>query len=254
VHGGGRVCRRYTWPKKPEQDVTHSALAITWLGHGTFHFRTPCGQRLLIDPWLETNPRCPAAWKKPTALDGILITHGHADHATDAASVAKASGAPVIASFEVCTWLGRKGVKNLRPMNKGGTQALGGVHVSMVDARHSSSIEEDGVLIPLGEAGGFVLTFEDGLTLYFSGDTSLFGDMRLIAELYKPVIACIPIGDLFTMGPAHAAKACEWLGVKQVVPMHYGTFPALTGTPDMLRAHLPSSIEVLELQPGETSE
>ena len=100
--------------------MTHSALAITWLGHGSFHFRTPGGQRLLIDPWLETNPKCPAAWKKPSALDGILITHGHADHTTDAASVAKATGAPVVASFEICTWLAGKGVKNVRPMNKGG--------------------------------------------------------------------------------------------------------------------------------------
>jgi L-ascorbate metabolism protein UlaG (beta-lactamase superfamily) len=240
--------------REEEHPVTHSALAITWLGHGSFHFRTPGGQRLLIDPWLETNPKCPAAWKKPSALDGILITHGHADHATDAASVAKATGAPVVASFEICTWLARKGVKNVRPMNKGGTQSLGGVLVTMVDARHSSSIEENGVLIPLGEAAGFVLKFEDGLPLYFAGDTALFGDMRLIAELYKPIIACVPIGDLFTMGPQEAAKACEWLGVKQVVPMHYGTMPALTGTPDMLRKHLPSTIEVLELQPGETSE
>jgi L-ascorbate metabolism protein UlaG (beta-lactamase superfamily) len=229
-------------------------LALTWLGHGTFHFRTPGGRRLLVDPWLETNPRCPAAWKKPTPLDTILITHGHADHASDAATLARATGAVVVASHEICTWLSRKGISNVRPMNKGGAQDVGGVRIAMVDARHSSSIEENGVTVPLGEAAGFVLTFEDGLTLYFAGDTALFGDMKVIGELYHPDTACLPIGDLYTMGPEQAALAAEWLGVRQVIPMHWGTAPELTGTPERLRQLLTGrSIEVLELAPGETA-
>lgn len=235
--------------------MAQSRLGITWLGHGTFHFRTPGGKRLLIDPWLDDNPRCPAAWKKPSPLDGILITHGHSDHASDAASLAKATGAPVVASFEICTWLSRKGVRDLRPMNKGGSQMLAGVKVAMVDARHSSSIEEGGATIALGEAAGFVLTFEDGLVLYFAGDTALFGDMRLIGDWYHPHIACLPIGDLFTMGPDQAAKACEWLGVRQVAPMHYGTSPALTGTLAEFKSLVaPLSIDVLDLEPGKTTE
>jgi L-ascorbate metabolism protein UlaG (beta-lactamase superfamily) len=232
-----------------------SRLGITWLGHGTFHFRTPGGKRLLVDPWLEGNPRCPAAWKKPSPLDGILITHGHRDHASDAATLAKATGAPVVSSFEICSWLGRKGVRDVRPMNKGGAHMVSGVNVAMVDARHSSSIDEDGRTIFLGEAAGFVLTFEDGVVLYFAGDTALFGDMRLIGEWYREQISCVPLGALFTMGPEQAALACEWLGVKQAIPMHFGTFPALTGTVEAFRKHLGSTgIEVLELEPGKTTE
>ena len=122
-------------------------------------------------------------------------------------------------------------------MNKGGTITAKGLRITMTDARHSSSIDESGIVY-LGEAAGFVVKLENGQTIYYAGDTSLFGDMKLIGELYKPDIAFLPIGDRFTMGPDTAAMAAQWLGVKQVVPMHYGTFPLLTGTPEQLEAHL----------------
>jgi len=123
-----------------------------------------------------------------------------------------------------------------------------------VPAMLSSSIEEDGKILYLGVATGYVVRFEDALTIYFAGDTSVFGDMRLIAEMYAPSIAFLPIGDLYTMGPEQAAKACELLKVNQVVPMHYGTFPALTGTPAKLRELVaPKGVQVMELEPGETA-
>jgi len=124
----------------------------------------------------------------------------------------------------------------------------------MVPAVHSSSVEENGRRVYVGDPCGYVIRFEDGVTIYFAGDTALFGDMRLIAELYHPAIAFLPIGDVYTMGPEQAAKACEFLGVRQVVPMHYGTFPALTGTPARLRGLVePKGVQVLELKPGETT-
>jgi L-ascorbate metabolism protein UlaG (beta-lactamase superfamily) len=167
-------------------------------------------------------------------------------------AVARASGARVVAPYELSVWFQEKGLKNVTGMNPGGTLPAFGLAVTMVPAVHSSSVVDDGRTRYAGLATGYILRFEDGVTIYFAGDTSLFGDMRLIGELYRPSIAFLPIGDLFTMGPEQAAKACELLGVAQVVPMHYGTFPALTGTPARLRELVGARVEVVELQPGET--
>jgi L-ascorbate metabolism protein UlaG (beta-lactamase superfamily) len=231
-----------------------SRLAITWLGHSTFIIRTPGGKRVIFDPWLTGNPSCPDSMKKPPKVDLILVSHGHFDHMEDLVSVARESGAPVVSSFELCDWLGRKGISTVSPMNKGGSQEIAGLRVTMTDARHSSGYVDNGQMVYMGEPAGYVVRLEDGMVIYYSGDTSLFGDMRLIGEMYKPEIAVLPIGDRFTMDPAAAAKACEFLGVKQVVPIHWGTFPLLTGTPEALRKHVPRGVQILELKPGETSE
>ena len=211
-------------------------LAITWLGHSSFVVRTPGGKTILFDPWYSGNPSFPAG-AKPASADVILISHGHRDHIGDAAATAKATGATVVAIWEITTWLRSKGVTNVEPMNKGGTIDVQGLRVTMTDACHSSSVDENG-LVYLGEAAGFVVRLENAQTIYFAGDTSLFGDMNIIGELYRPDIAFLPIGDRFTMGPDTAALAARWLGVKQVVPMHWGTFPLLTGTPEKLKEHL----------------
>jgi L-ascorbate metabolism protein UlaG (beta-lactamase superfamily) len=207
-----------------------SKLSISWLGHATFLLKSPGGKQILFDPWVTGNPSSPESARKLGELDLILIP------------------------YEVSLWLQKKGLQNVTGMNPGGTLTALGLSVTMVPAMHSSSVEEDGTILYLGVATGYVVRFEDGLTIYFAGDTDLFGDMRLIGELYRPSIAFLPIGDRFTMGPAAATRAVEFLGVRQVVPMHYGTFPFLTGTPAELRALVePRGVQVIELKPGETA-
>jgi L-ascorbate metabolism protein UlaG (beta-lactamase superfamily) len=229
-------------------------ISISYFGHSTFLLRTPGGKRVLFDPWLAGNPSCPDALKKPPAVDLILVSHGHGDHMDDLVRVARESRALVVGAYELCEWAARKGVQHTAPMNKGGTQRVLGLAVTMTDARHSSGYVEGDRIVYMGEPAGYVVRLEDGRAIYFAGDTALFGDMRLIRDLHAPEIAFLPIGDRFTMGPAAAAKACELLGVRQVVPMHWGTFPMLTGTPAALAPLLPPGVVMLELLPGQTAE
>jgi L-ascorbate metabolism protein UlaG (beta-lactamase superfamily) len=230
-----------------------ASLAITWFGHATFVLTTPGGKRIVFDPWLTGNPKAPAGAKIDKA-DVICLTHGHSDHSGDVVAVARATGAPLIAVFELANWFQGKGLKDVIGMGVGGTVDVKGLKISMTPAVHTSSIEEDGKVHYVGLATGFVVRMEDGRAVYFAGDTSLFGDMRLLRELYAPEIAFLPIGDHYTMDPVAAAKACDMLGVRQVVPMHYGTFPALTGSPDVLKKLVePMGVDVLVLNPGETA-
>lgn len=227
-------------------------MKITWLGHGTFQFQLPSGEVWLMDPWTDGNPSYPAQHQISRA-DAILITHGHFDHIHDAVPLAKRFTPEVVAIYETCNWLESKGVQKTRPMNKGGAQKIGTVTVTMTHAVHSCGILDDGKIIYGGEAAGYVLQLADGRSLYFAGDTGVFSDMRLIHQLYRPQLAFLPIGDLFTMGPQQAALACELLRPARVVPMHFGTFPALTGTPEALATLAgETGVEVWTLTPGET--
>jgi L-ascorbate metabolism protein UlaG (beta-lactamase superfamily) len=231
-----------------------SKLSITWLGHSTFILTTPGGKRIVTDPWLEGNPVCPPDMKKIDKADVILLSHGHFDHTGDVINVSRATNAQTVAVFELAQWLERKGVQHVTGMGIGGTVEIAGLSITMVPAVHTSSIVENDTTVYLGLAAGFVVKMENAQTVYFAGDTSLFGDMRLIAELHEPDIAFLPIGDHYTMGPKAAALAARMLGVRQVVPMHYGTFPVLTGRPDDLKKLVdPHGIDVLVLKPGETA-
>jgi len=232
-------------------------VRLTWLGHATFLVETPGGKRLLIDPWVESNPSCPPDRKDVGPCNLMLLTHAHFDHIGDAIPIAKKTGCQVVGIVELLSWLEKKGAGNLRPMNKGGTQrfeGLDGIAVTMVHADHSCGITDGDQILYGGEAVGYVVELENGFKLYHAGDTNVFGDMALIAELYQPDIVMLPIGDHYTMSPREAAKAVRLLDAKHVVPMHFGTFPILTGRPSALK-DLTSDIEgltVYDIRPGET--
>jgi L-ascorbate metabolism protein UlaG (beta-lactamase superfamily) len=225
---------------------------LTWLGHSAFRVDSPGGKRIYVDPFLNGNPKCPASEQEPERVDAILITHGHGDHYGDTIELAKKFGCTVVAPVELADWLSMKhGVESVLDPNKGGTVELDGVNVTLTHAQHSSSTN-DGTYS--GEPCGLVVELEDGFTLYFAGDTNVFGDMALIARIYEPDLAVLPIGDHYTMGPREAAVALELLGVKRCVPCHYGTFPVLRGTPEQLRELAPAEVEILAPEPGEAVE
>jgi L-ascorbate metabolism protein UlaG (beta-lactamase superfamily) len=229
-------------------------MQITWLGHGTFQFRLPSGQTILMDAWTDGNPSYPKS-HIIDRVDTMCITHGHFDHIHDAVPLATKFKPEVVAIYETAHWLESKGVATTRPMNKGGSQKIGDVTITMTHAVHSCGILDDNKIIYGGEAAGYVLRLPDQRCLYFSGDTNVFSDMELIYELYHPELVFLPIGDLFTMGPREAALACRMLRPAKVIPMHFGTFPALTGRPDQLRDRIAGlETDVWALEPGKTVE
>jgi L-ascorbate metabolism protein UlaG (beta-lactamase superfamily) len=235
--------------------MTGLGVEITWLGHATVHYRSSKGKSVLVDAWVDGNPACPAKSKDLGALDLLLLTHAHSDHFADAVTLAKKHRPDVVCNFETYLWLEKQGVERIHAMNKGGTVALQGLRATMTHAIHSNSIQDGERVIYAGEPCGYVLEFENGTRVFHAGDTGLFGDMKLIGELYHPSIAVLPIGDLFTMSPYEAAAAAKMLGVHSVIPIHHSTFPALTGTPEELRKRLQDrpEIRVVELKPGETA-
>ncbi|WP_038056272.1 metal-dependent hydrolase [Thermodesulfobacterium hydrogeniphilum] len=224
-------------------------MEIVFYGHSCFKIVSEEGKKILIDPWIS-NPATP----KDVDLgpyDFILITHAHGDHLGDVLKLARTSVTEVIAIHEIQQFLLKNGVPKVTGMNIGGTYRVGNLKFTMVPAFHSSSFPDGSYG---GDPCGFVITLENGISIYHTGDTGLFYDMKLIAELYSPKIAILPIGDHYVMGPKEAAKACDLLRPEIVIPMHYGTFPILSGTVEEFEKELKKynfPLTIVALNPGE---
>jgi len=225
---------------------------ITWLGHSTVLVQTAKGTSLLIDPFMAHNPTYPKGFALPEKIDYILLTHGHMDHMSDAVPVAQRLGSTIVAIYELAGYVAKKGAKSTIGMNLGGTVQLDDVAATMVEAKHSAGVEDENGTHYAGVAAGFVLSIKDGPVIYHAGDTAVFSDMKLIGELYKPQLAMLPIGGHYTMGPQEAALALKLLGSKKVLPLHFGTFPPLKGTPEQLAELAGANVEVLRIMPGDT--
>lgn len=227
---------------------------ITWLGHSSFRLDAGSGTRIYVDPWL-TNPNCPEVEREPERVDVIALTHGHDDHLGETTlDLCRRHRPSIVAINELSWWLeGQLGSDHdFHRMNKGGTHRVRGVRVSMTDARHSSSVWPDNAEsgFYVGEPVGLVFFLETA-TVYFAGDTDVFGDMTLIRRQHRPDIAVLPIGDRATMGPRGAALALELLEPQVCVPCHYDTWPDFfTGTPRELRCL--SDVPVVVPTSGET--
>ncbi|MEM1371506.1 MAG: metal-dependent hydrolase [Pseudomonadota bacterium] len=219
-------------------------MKLTWHGHSTFRFE--CGNSVvLVDPFLTGNPTFEASDSSIDAVsDGathILLTHAHADHVGDTVALSKSTGAKVITNYDLCMWLNTQGVENFDPMATGGTTAQGDFDVTLVRADHGAGMVEMGVNFPLGTANGIVVTPKSGPVMLFMGDTDIFSDMALIADIYQPKVGVVPIGDRFTMGAKTAAQACDrFFDFDTVVPCHYGTFPIIDQTADGFVAQMPA--------------
>jgi L-ascorbate metabolism protein UlaG (beta-lactamase superfamily) len=224
---------------------------VTWLGHAAFRIDSPGGKRIYVDPWLD-NPKAPDDEKNPERIDILVVTHGHGDHVGNTVDLMGRFSPELVTQVEVQSWLTRNGVTSpeMPGMNKGGTREIDGISFTMTDARHSSSSDDGDYL---GESCGFVIGFENGTKVYIAGDTCVFGDMQLIARIYEPDVAILPIGDHFTMGPKEASVALELLAVDKCIPSHYGTFPLLRGTPEELQ-RLSPNVNVMAPEPGQTIE
>jgi len=228
------------------------AGTLTWLGHASFRLDSPSGKRIYVDPFLQ-NPKCPESERAPERADVIALTHGHDDHVGDTVELSqRLSPEAVVAQIELKAWLQKNGAKvdEMPGINKGGTIEAAGCKFTLTNAFHSGSAPDGSYG---GESCGLVIEVEDGTKVYFAGDTCVFGDMQLIARIYEPDVAVLPIGGHFTMDPREAAVALELLGNPRCVPCHWGTFPLLKGTPQELKELAPGA-NIVDIEPGQTIE
>jgi L-ascorbate metabolism protein UlaG (beta-lactamase superfamily) len=221
-----------------------------WLGHSAFKLISPSGKVIYIDPFLSNNPKTPAEFKNPDEADYIFLTHGHEDHVGDTLDIAEQTGCTVVSQVELSHLLKKHGLNEDQSVefNKGGSVSFDDIRVTLVSANHSSSYGGEYA----GEAGGLVLSFDDDIVFYHLGDTNIFGDLELYGELYEPDVIAVPIGDYYTMGPKEAALCCELINAEIALPIHYGTFPVLTGDPGEFKNFTEDfcETEVLITEPG----
>lgn len=219
-----------------------TSVQAQWLGHSAFKLISPAGTKILVDPFLSQNPTTPDEYRQQDDADYILLTHGHEDHVGDTLDIAEETGCTVVSMVELSRLLVNKhglDENNAIELNKGGTVALDDFSVTMVSANHSSSYQGDYA----GEPGGLVITFDDDITFYHLGDTNIFYDLELYGELYDPDVIAVPMGDYYTMGPEEAAMACELIQADYAVPIHYGTFPVLSGDPEDFKTYTEESTD-----------